>query len=66
MTYNGYTEAQGRATMKYQAGLKSYNLRMQPEMFAHYKSSAERLGISVRQLFMLGASEYIEKRLKKV
>lgn len=65
MVYRGYSVAQGKATMKYQASLKSYNLRIQPETWEHIKSSADRLGISVRQLFLSGAEEYIEKRLKR-
>jgi len=65
MVYRGYSVAQGKATMKYQAGLKSYNLRMPHELFERYKTAAERLGVSVRQLFLLGASEYIEKRITR-
>lgn len=65
MTYKGYTRAQGEATMRYQANLKSYNLRMQPDLFEHYKTSAESLGVSVRQLFLLGADQYIENHINK-
>jgi hypothetical protein len=65
MTYKGYSEAQGRATMKYQTKLKSYNLRMQPDEWQHYKTSADRLGVSVRQLFLQGADEFIENNLKR-
>jgi len=66
MVYRGYSVAQGKATMKYQASLKSYNLRMPHELFERYKAAAERLGVSVRQLFLQGADEYIENHLKNV
>jgi len=65
MAYRGYTSAQGEATMKYQAKLKSYNLRMQPETWTGYKKAADRLGISVRQLFLQGADEYIDNHIDK-
>ena len=49
---NKYTEAQKRATLKYQADTVSIQIRVTPEKREQYKLKAQSKGLSLTQLII--------------
>lgn len=56
-----YTEAQRRATDKYQKTLSNISIRMNKEEFARIKSAVEKSGIPLRQFVLSAINEKIER-----
>jgi hypothetical protein len=56
-----YTEAQKRATAKFQKKLKSLSIRISEEEYEKYSSAAKRLNVPLRQFVLSSMNEKILK-----
>lgn len=55
-----YTEAQRRATDKYQKKLASISIRVKEEEAERYKKAAQKCGMSLREFVLKSMDEKIE------
>lgn len=60
-----YTEAQKKASLKYQATLKEVKFRIKPEAYERIAKAAERAGASVRAFCLTAIDEKIERTEKE-
>lgn len=55
------TDAQRRATMKYQATLSSISIRVKPEEADRYRQAAADSGMSLREFILVALDEKIDR-----
>lgn len=58
-----YTEAQKKASVKYQSTLSSISIRVKPEIAEKYKNAAAKHGMSLREFILKSMDEKIERDL---